>query len=56
MISMNFWGFTPDVFENFKIAYMQFLKINAMWNNLTKNEQEKIDKVLGVYEKELGKL
>lgn len=42
--------------DGMHITYMQFLKINAMWNNLTKNEQEKIDKVLGVYEKELGKL
>ena len=34
MISMNFWGFTPDVFENFEIAYKQFLE-NA---NLEKDE------------------
>ena len=34
MISMNFWGFTPDVFEDFEIAYKQFLE-NA---NLEKDE------------------
>ena len=34
LISMNFWGFTPDVFEDFEIAYKQFLE-NA---NLQKDE------------------
>ncbi len=29
IVSMNFWGFTPDIFNHLKVLFNQFLEINA---------------------------